>query len=298
MSDHTAYLVLFGMLACAIKIASENVTKYIYESSITNIFYLFIILIYSLIIFKWFQLHNDMLFYLIISYLICLFFPYLYKSSKIKKYVLSNNLHRNWSEKLIVTSYIYLIGSIYSIIIGNYAFGLISFSTSIGSVLYHRHKEMNYFNLDNIFATSLLLIFLYTLVSSYYYNEIYFMLGVIGLPVCIFLLSYCGMPADITYTFKLNQILCCNRIERSGYETYHNLWHISSGIGPFMAAWYLNYIKNVINIDGITFYDLIYFYNNQFTTEQILLKNIYIISLVISLIINIYGNYIGIMPID
>ena len=261
---------------------------------------------YSLILILWFELDTDLCFYTVITFLSICFLTYLKKESKYKKYFLTN-CNRLWSDKLVITSSVYALASVYAIASKQYQFSLMCLMTSIGSTLYHLNNETMYFNLDNIFATSLLLIFIYTLVSSYYHHEIYFHVGMVGLPVSLFLLINCGMPADIVINYcseDNSRIKYCTRMKQVHYDLLHNLWHLASGIGPFMTVWYMDYIKrqNIINADwnnvastaGIDQVSLI----SIGSMEQVIFKCLHSTSIIISILINVLSNYVGIMPID
>jgi len=132
-------------------------------------------------------------------------------------------------------------------------------------------------------------------------------MGVVGLPVSLFLLIHCGMPADIVINYcseDNNRIKYCTRMKLVHYELLHNLWHLASGIGPFMVVWYMDYIKiqNIINVDGndvasTAGNDQVYLISIG-SMEQVILKYLHSTSIIISVLINVVSNYVGIMPID
>jgi len=261
---------------------------------------------YSIILIFWFDLVDKLLFYIVITFLSIYFLTYLKKESKYKRYFLTK-YNRPWNDRLVITSSIYALASVYALTSKQYQFSMMCLMTSIGSTLYHLNNETMYFNLDNIFATSLLFIFIYTLVSSYYHHEIYFHMGVVGLPVSLFLLIHCGMPADIVINYcteDKNRIKYCTRMKLVHYELLHNLWHLASGIGPFMVVWYMDYIKiqNIINVDGndvaSTAGSAQVYLISIGSMEQVILKYLHSTSIIISVLINVVSNYVGIMPID
>jgi len=280
-----------------------------------NIIRLYLLLIfmlsYSILLICWFELHEDFLFYSVITFLSMFFLRYLQKESKYKRYFLTN-CNRLWIDKLVITSTVYALASVYALVSNQNQFSLMCLMTSIGSTLYHLSSETMYFNLDNIFATSLFLVFLYTLVSSYYHHEMYFHLGMVGLPVSLFLLVHCGMPADIVINYcseDSNRIKYCTRTNRHHYELLHNVWHLASCVGPFMTIWYMNYIETQILVNEDDVDEGFAAYNadsDQVTFTSIgsmvhttdIFKYLHYISILISILINVICNYVGIMPVD
>lgn len=108
----------------------------------------------------------------------------------------------------------------------------------MGSTIYHRNREAVYFNIDNVFATSLLVAYGWSLYLSYGIYDEYFAFGLIGIPVAIFLLVYCGMPAEISIVNgSTSQSFCCTRSDRPLYNSVHAVWHLASGCGPILSVW-------------------------------------------------------------
>ena len=228
----------------------------------------------------WFN-ELDTIFGFVVCFLISMFFPYLSRTSKYRAQY-SGDRNRHWTDKLIFTSGVYLIGSACAIIYGQYQMGLVCFITFLGSSLYHRYCEMVFFNLDNIFATSLLFVFSYTLMSSAHHNETYFTLGLLGLPVAVFLIVYCGMPADIQLG---GGELCCIRTGRPLYDSVHMLWHLASGIGPLLAVWYIDSLQ-YSGCEGCM-------ESYHFATQTLPS-----LALVGAAAVNVVGNWFDIMPLD
>ena len=164
------------------------------------------------------------------------------------------------------------MAGIYAFLKGQFEFSFLCGVTSLGSITYHFNKESRFFNMDNIFAVSLLVVFLNSLVLSFYYNEVYFQVGLVGIFTAGFLIYYCGDPAIITFD-KFN---CCYRSESSVYNLYHNIWHLASGVGPFMS---------------------VYFFD---TIHQSYHQNIrlYLIAIILGVFINSIGNYFQYIPYD
>ena len=101
-------------------------------------------------------------------------------------------------------------------------FGVMLIFTSICSATYHYHNEGMYFNADNILATAVGIIYLYTLFISFMHydeNEILCISGTLGLFLAAFLLVYCGMPAIIHM-----QNGCCIRNPNPMYALIHTMW--------------------------------------------------------------------------
>lgn len=239
----------------------------------------------------------ELKFMLCLAMFLSLLYPYLSKTSKHRQNFEGPKL-RPWSDKLIVTSGAYIIGAAFAFSYGQIDLGLVCAVTYMGSTLYHRYREMVFFNLDNTFATSLLIVFVYTILSAYFYHEIYFRLGVLGMPVAVFLIVYCGMPADIHLrSVPPNDFLCCVRTGREIYDTFHNLWHLASGVGPFMAVWYLDYIQHLP-----VCHESIELASGEICIEQIALTRATVglpyAAISIAFALNLLGNYVGVMPLE
>uniref|UniRef100_A0A7S3HNL6 Uncharacterized protein n=1 Tax=Spumella elongata TaxID=89044 RepID=A0A7S3HNL6_9STRA len=247
-----------------------------------------IIVAFCLKIRNHFHLHGHN-FLVLVSYMISAFFPYLRKPSKHRRSFVGS-VDRNWNDQLMTTSSSYLLSAVFAFSYGQFEIALICFITYIGSSLYHRHREMEFFNLDNIFATSLLFTCVYTLVSSYFTHEIYFIIGLMGLPTAMFLIVYCGMPADIRFKdIPGLEVVCCVRTGRELYDTVHALWHLASSVGPCMAVWYFHFKAN--EYDKTDMSDL-----NKLD-DQIISRLPYL-ALSLSIFANIAGNIDGIMPLE
>ena len=139
---------------------------------------------------------------------------------------------RKWGDVLVTSSLLYGATFFYAIYTDQPIMAFLCVMTSSGSILYHRHRESMYFNLDNIFAMGQLLIYGWSLFLAFTNdNEVseYLLIGVIGIPVAIFLLVYCGMPAEISWNESKG---CCIRSSSSIYDFVHSIWHIVSGLGP------------------------------------------------------------------
>lgn len=156
---------------------------------------------------------------------------------------------RPWSDNLITTSLVYFLPSIYGLAVGERHMAFLCAITCFGSTIYHRNREAMYFNLDNVFATSLLVSYCWSLYLAYGIYDIYFYFGLLGIPVAIFLLVYCGMPADIHILKEtLSTPFCCVRSDRPLYNSVHALWHLASGFGPLLSVWLFSCCAREYNI--------------------------------------------------
>jgi len=91
---------------------------------------------------------------------------------------------------------------------------------------------LQFFNLDNLFATSLLFTTLYSLgLAAWIGDRGYFLMVVLGLPLAVFLISYCGMPARLHMCDRSGS----GRRQCAGfkYDFWHALWHLVSGFGEW-----------------------------------------------------------------
>ncbi len=215
-----------------------------------------------------------------IVFLLSIFQPYLSKSSRL---TFIQQYRRSWHDKLVWTSAVYLVAAVFAVCLEQYQISTLCCITFIGSSLYHRNREIRYFNLDNIFATSLLVVFGWSLCSSYYINEAYFLCGVLGLPVAAFLLVYCGMPADVSLDATGK---CCVRSNRPLYDSVHTLWHLLSGFGPILSCWYFYTVRRC----------------QSQSSEVIVVVDdpnlMPAVAILIGLFINAAGNVAGVMPLD
>lgn len=241
----------------------------------------------------WFQLKHAYL-TLIVSSFMSYFYPYVSKTSRHRQDYIGPQ-YRQSVDKLITTSAIYLVGAVVGVYYAQYDMALICFVTFAGSSLYHLHREMVFFNLDNIFATSLLVVFVYMLCSAYFHHEIVFILGAWGMPVAVFLIAYCGMPAEITLEHvPPSDRLCCTRTGREMYDSVHTMWHLASGGGPILAVWYFDYLKQNGLVGSMTVYNPITLQVESVSSLAVLPY----VALGIALCMNLMGNYYDIMPLE
>lgn len=190
----------------------------------------------------WFRLYN-MLFYFIVISSICMFFPYMQKCSQYYPYCSGGVFYRSWHHHFMTSSLIYIGGGV-AAIIGKFQYiTFLCFMTVIGSLLYHRHREGQFFNVDNIFATSKLVLCLYAMTHSIDNWPEYAILGVVSCPLVAFLFVICGDPSELVSIPSSDDpnVMCCVRNERTAYQTYHSIWHVFSGMGPILAVIYFHF---------------------------------------------------------
>jgi hypothetical protein len=154
------------------------------------------------------------------------------------------------------------------------------------SLLYHLHAEAAFFNLDNIFATAQAFTFIWSLWLAYLQGRYQILaLGVVGIGLSAYLLVACGLPAILDFDSS-NPSLCRCRRRNPAYKLYHSIWHAISIGGPVIAA---IVIKESKTSDGME--DLV-------VSEY--LPGIPLVpaaSLLLSAVLNLYGNMQGIMPL-
>jgi hypothetical protein len=136
-----------------------------------------------------------------------------------------------------------------------------------------------------VFATSLLVLYGYSLWHSIGRDELYVQLGCIGLPVCGFLFVYCGLPCEVrAFTLGTDAktglgLMCCTRDDIPLYNFYHTLWHLASGVGPLLAVWYFESLRAAgiadENVKYLPFYGL-----------------------VTGVVLNTFGTVMGKFPVD
>jgi len=180
----------------------------------------------------WYELYF-LIFYYVIAAGISLFFPYLKKPSKYVLYCANGICERFWGDKLIWTSLVYLLGAFAGLYHSQYELAVVSAITALGSVLYHRHREGQFFNFDNIFATSHVMMFGYAIIDAWENNPSFFTFSLVAAPIAVFLLVYCGDPAEVSKT-----TVPIIRNSRQLYDDYHTLWHLASGFGPVLVSFY------------------------------------------------------------
>jgi hypothetical protein len=242
---------------------------------------------------------------LILAAIVVIFNPYLSRPSKLRREgapkciwtvnlggeagggdVVNETKTRSFWHASVWTSYIYGIAGLLAIALNQGALGSLCLWTCLSSTVYHLNCESRYFNQDNIFATSLMVTFVRTMYVCFHDNESpwsfeIFAAGMLGLPVALFLLVYCGMPAEVEFD-KSKDCLC--RRDRPLYNYVHSIWHIVSAAGPFLSVIYFATAPSAPAGAYLDPYELVPIVPAS--------------ALLISLSINLLGNYLGIMPLD
>ena len=209
---------------------------------------------------------------------------------------------RPWTHILVTTSATYGIAGVYAATCGQAHFAFLCLVTWVSSSLYHRHCEAKYFNVDNVFATSLLVAFAWSMYLAYPFSPAYFAFGTVGVPVAAFLLVYCGMPADIVpavgstpaSAFVVDMLCCFKRQDRPLYNAVHALWHLASGVGPVASVWLFHRV-------ALSNGDLTYVMGLPPThtlDPWHTLPLVPSVALLVGVVINVCGNVAGIMPLD
>lgn len=225
----------------------------------------------------------DAMYYSSIVVSAVLFYPYLRKPSPYVRFCHLGLCTRMKEDQLIYTSLVYLLGLFSNIYVGLYQLSFLCIMTCLGSILYHRHRESKFFNFDNIFATTHFIIFAFTMLHSWDESFIYFSIGAGMLPVAVFMLIYCGDPANIVKD-SLDTNMEVVRYSRTRYDDWHTYWHIVSGFGPLFAGLYIRYSS----CTG----------KDPSTDNSIFELKLMIGSLLLATIINVIANYLGLVPFN
>jgi hypothetical protein len=138
-------------------------------------------------------------------------------------------------DKCVWSSLVYGLAGVYSLWLGQYALGTLQLVTCGGSTLYHLRKEAVYFNLDNIFASSLLFLTLYAGGLAIHVEDwAHCLATALGLPVAVFLIVWCGMPATLARDPCTGQ--GTRQCAGPHYDDWHSAWHFASGLGTVAIA--------------------------------------------------------------
>ena len=241
------------------------------------------------------------IFYYSIAVLIAANITYLSKRSKFFVSLSDKEIHimlRPQHDPLIISSFVYTLGAIYAYSCNEPYLAFLSFGTTVTSYLYHRYREGIFFNIDNVFACSLMSCFMWTVFLSFFSDcEEYFYFGIVGIPTVCFMLHSCGMPAVISID-KLSG--CCIRTTPDNYNIMHFYWHLVSAMGPVLCSYYLYYCHDSVNHNS--------FQSRAIGSDLYLIQsekhNIHYfpmvptLALLSGLILNLMLNYFEITPYD
>ncbi|GAB5033510.1 Hypothetical protein NocV09_01400440 [Nannochloropsis oceanica] len=225
----------------------------------------------------------------------------------------NHDIIRPYCDKLVWSSYVYGLAGLYSLYLGQYAFGTLQLVTCCGSTLYHLRKEAVFFNFDNTFASSLLLLTLYAGGLSIHVQDwAHLVATILGLPIAVFLIIFCGMPASLARepghgTGARGAVgsgtgcLPCSEAARSGpdlgrpgfrlcagaqYDDWHTAWHVVSGAGTVVTASFFQHHWPGLQCGGPNF-------GGGFPHLPVVPTA----CVVLALGMNMVGNMAGIMPV-
>lgn len=224
----------------------------------------------------------------IASLVACL--PYLLRSSKYRRdsalgcVLEASDKRRSLTDMLVWTSFVYVLPSVYGLYAHQYGIAALQLMTTIGSTLFHLTRETKCFNLDNVFATSLLLTTVWALFLAAT-QGVWWYVAVVGLggPFAIFCIVRCGMPG-LVCRHPSGHGLC--RMSNPEYDFFHMLWHLSSGLGTLISIHYFEVNFPAEEAGGGWFH---YFPDIPVVPT---------VCLAISALINLYGNRVGMMPLE
>ena len=149
--------------------------------------------------------------------------------------LLAHDVQRPVWDKTVWSSLVYGFAGLYSLFLGQYALGTLQIVTCGGSTLYHLRREAVYFNLDNTFASSLLFLTLYASGAAIHVEDWSHCLATaLGLPVAVFLIVFCGMPATLARDPCTGHGL--RQCAGAQYDDWHTAWHVASGLGTVVTA--------------------------------------------------------------
>jgi len=145
------------------------------------------------------------------------------------------DLWRSFSDIIVHSSLLYAVGAIAAFKYGMPGLGILHIYTCIGSTLFHWTRETMFFNWDNIGAMSLLFVAAYGLYCSFGVDIYWTCSGLMGFPVAIFLLVYCGMPGKVC-----EEACQKRRVPDPRYHFWHTAWHILSAAGTVLNLHFFN----------------------------------------------------------
>ncbi|CBJ26889.1 conserved unknown protein [Ectocarpus siliculosus] len=216
--------------------------------------------------------------------------PHLLRSSKYRRdrglgcLLETGDKRRPLTDMLVWTSFVYCLPSVYGLYAHQYGIAGLQLMTTIGSTLFHLTRETKFFNLDNVFATSLLSTTAWSLYLGVTHG-VWWYVVVIGLggPFAIFCIVRCGMPG-LVCRHPAGSGLC--RRSNPEYDFFHMLWHLSSGLGTLITIHFFEVYFPAEEAGGGWFY---------FFPDVPVVPTV---ALALSALINLYGNRVGVMPLE
>ncbi len=216
--------------------------------------------------------------------------PYMWKASKYRRkdkssLSLDMEVWRPWYDMLVWTSLVYAVPTVYAVSVKQYGMSILLGGTTVGSTLFHLTRETMFFNLDNVFAMSTLFVVLWALVCSIRLQDWWFVLYILFFgPTSLLLNHACGMPG----------VICCSkhdatvsvRVSSPRYAYFHVFWHIVSGFVVTFITHFLATSFPDMEAGGMQF---------SLIPDLPIVPTV---AFVCSLSVNLYGNYVGFMPLD
>ncbi len=216
--------------------------------------------------------------------------PYMWKASKYRRKHGSNlsigmELWRPWYDMLVWTSFAYAVPGVYAFSVKQYGMSILLAGTTVGSTLFHLTRETMFFNLDNVFAMSILFICLWALMCTIRLQEWWSALHIIIFgPMSLMLNVACGLPGVICCS-KHNAALTV-RVSSPRYAYFHVFWHIVSGLVVTFITHFLATSFPDLEAGGLQF---------SLIPDLPIVPTFAFVS---SLGVNLYGNYVGFMPLN
>jgi len=154
-----------------------------------------------------------------------------------------NGFVRSLTDPLVVSSYAYILCGVFILVAfpSQLHLGCMECVAGVGSCIYHRAREGAFLNLDATMATALLVVTVWSWLVSLYIGD-YVFAGVMFFGLCVGyrLLMDCGAPAEIITSTKSGYVRR-SRALPGEYDGIHVFWHMTSAVGPVLAALFLEY---------------------------------------------------------
>jgi hypothetical protein len=154
---------------------------------------------------------------------------------------------RKWTHPLVWSSFCYGGASLYALWSGLFSVATLLLVVCWGSVMFHKFKETMWFNLDNIYAQSLIgvgvfgdVYYIVQLALSGTTEDMVKLCAIIVLALAtLYVLLASGQPAFVS--------CCCDgkrhREENPAYSPLHTAWHFGSAILVCIAIWVISWTK-------------------------------------------------------
>ncbi len=197
----------------------------------------------------------------------------------------AHEVERPFWDKTVCSSLVYALAGLYSLWLGQHALGTLQIVTCGGSTLYHLRKEAAFFNLDNTFASSLLFLTLYAAgVAIHVEDWSHCLATAVGLPIAVFLIVWCGMPATLARDPCTGHGL--RQCAGAQYDDWHTAWHAVSGLSTMVVAHFFQRQWPDLQCGGANF---------ALMPDLPVVPTLCVVG---ALLLNIAGNAGGIMPVQ